>query len=160
MNQELVRIEEQIRRSVEGGSWHGPALLEAIEGIGCDDAAARPIAGAHTVWEILLHLTSTYLLVLRRLDGDARPLTPDEDWPPVPNATDQDWSAAVDAFRVMDAHVRQRVLAFAADRLDDPLVPDPPYTAYVQFTGLAQHILYHAGQVVLLRRAIGAAAAG
>lgn len=153
MSDELIRIEDQIRRSVEGAAWHGPALLEAVEGIGCEEASARPIAGAHTIWEILLHLTATYLLVLRRMDGDARPLTPEEDWPTIPGPTDQDWRAAVDALRVVDAHVRTRILSFSPDRLDAPLVEEPPYSAYMQFIGLAEHNLYHAGQMVLLRRA-------
>ena len=157
MTDELVRIEDQIRRSVQGESWHGPALLEVLEGLGCEEASSRPIANAHNVWEILLHLTATYLLVLRRLDGDSRPLTPDEDWPEIPDTTDQDWSAAVDAFRVLDEHVRTRILSFAADGLDEPLVAEPPFPAYVQFIGLSQHNLYHAGQIVLLRRALAEA---
>jgi hypothetical protein len=33
-------------------------------------------------------------------------------------------------------------------------VPEPPYTAYAQFIGITQHDLYHAGQIVLLRRAL------
>ena len=38
--------------------------------------------------------------------------------------------------------------------LDEPLVPIPTYTAWVQFVGLTQHDLYHAGQIVLLKRAL------
>jgi hypothetical protein len=30
---------------------------------------------------------------------------------------------------------------------------DPPYSAFTQFVGLTQHDLYHAGQIVLLKRA-------
>jgi len=36
--------------------------------------------------------------------------------------------------------------------LDEPLVTNPPYTAYTQFVGLTQHDLYYAGQIVLLKR--------
>jgi len=47
------------------------------------------------------------------------------------------------------------VATFPATRLDDPLVPHPPYSAFTQFIGLTQHDLYHAGQIMLLRRALG-----
>jgi hypothetical protein len=30
-----------------------------------------------------------------------------------------------------------------------------PYPAYTQFIGLTQHDLYHAGQISLLKRALG-----
>jgi len=41
---------------------------------------------------------------------------------------------------------------FPDERLDDPLVPEAPYTAYTQFIGITQHNLYHAGQIAMLKR--------
>jgi hypothetical protein len=45
------------------------------------------------------------------------------------------------------------VSLFPAARLFEPLIADPPYSAFTQFIGLTQHDLYHAGQIILLRRA-------
>ena len=45
--------------------------------------------------------------------------------------------------------------AFPRERLDEPLVPEAPYTAYTQFVGVTQHGLYHAGQMALLKKALG-----
>lgn len=150
----LTRLAEQLRRSIEGGAWHGPAVLDALEGVNPEEAARHPIAGAHSIWELVLHLAATYDVVLRRLDGEARPLTPEEDWAAVPEATEEAWDAAVARLRAVDRALRERILRFDAGRLDEPLVPEPPYTAYVQLAGLAEHNTYHAGQMVLLRRAM------
>jgi uncharacterized damage-inducible protein DinB len=152
---ELERIEEQLKRSFEGEAWHGPAVLETLKGVKAEQAHAHPIAGAHSIWELVLHLTSTYRLVLRRLRGDGRPLTTAEDWPPVPAPNEASWQDAIGALRNLNAELRQAVRAFPADRLDAPIVPDPPYSAYTQFIGLTQHDLYHAGQIALLNRALG-----
>ena len=46
--------------------------------------------------------------------------------------------------------------AFDPARLAAALVPEAPYSAYVQFIGLTQHDLHHAGQIMLLRRALAA----
>ena len=73
----------------------------------------------------------------------------------MPPATEASWEEAVGALRRVNAELRAAVRAFPADRLDQPLVPDPPYTAYTQFIGLTQHDLYHAGQIALLKRALG-----
>ena len=86
---ELERIEEQLRRSFEGEAWHGPAVLETLAGVSHADAAAHPIEGAHSIWELALHLSSDYRLVLRRLSGDGRQLTKEEGWPPPPEATQE-----------------------------------------------------------------------
>jgi uncharacterized damage-inducible protein DinB len=153
---ELERIEDQLRRAVEGGAWHGPAVLELLTGVSHDQAQARPIRGGHSIWELVLHLGGAYRLVLRRLQGDAAPLAPEEDWPPVPEPSGENWRAAVEVLRALNERVRRELAGFDPARLDRPLVADPPYTAYTQFIGLTQHDLYHAGQIALLKRAIAA----
>jgi uncharacterized damage-inducible protein DinB len=151
---ELQRIEDQLRRALEGEAWHGPAVLEVLAGVSADQARARPIPGAHTIWELVFHLGGTYRLVLRRLHGDATPLAPDEDWPSVPDPTEETWRAAVERLRDLNGQIRRAVAGFDPAQLDRPLVADPPYTAYTQFIGLTQHDLYHAGQIALLKRAL------
>jgi hypothetical protein len=157
---EIARLESQLRAAFEGPAWHGPALLELLRGVTPAEASGRPIAGAHTIWEIVLHLTATYDLVLRRLRGDAKPLTPDEDWPPMPKPTDANWQEAIAALHGRNEATRVAVLRFDPTNLSAPLVPEPPYSAYEQFIGLTQHDLYHAGQIALLKRAIRGPDAG
>jgi len=152
---ELERIDEQLRLSFEGGAWHGPAVLEALEGLDAECASARPIASAHSAWELTLHLGGTYGLVLRRLKGDPRQLAPEEDWPAIVSPAAESWREAVRTLHALNAELRRAVRAFPVERLDAPLVPEPAYTAYTQFIGVTQHNLYHAGQIVLLRRALG-----
>ena len=151
---EINRLESQLRTAFEGPAWHGPAVLELLRGATPAEAAARPIAGAHTMWELVLHLTACYDLVLRRIRGDARPLTAAEDWPAMPKPTDANWQEAIAALRGRNDALRAAVLRFDPAQLVMPLVPEPPYTAYEQFIGLTQHDLYHAGQIALLKRAI------
>jgi uncharacterized damage-inducible protein DinB len=153
---ELGRIDEQLRLSFEGSAWHGPAVLEVLDGLGAQAACAHPIGQAHSVWEVVLHLGGTYGLVLRRLLGDGRQLTPEEDWPAVVSATADSWRETVQALHGLNEDLRRAVRGFSAEHLDVPLVPEAPYTAYTQFIGVTQHNLYHAGQVALLKRALGA----
>jgi uncharacterized damage-inducible protein DinB len=157
---ELTRIEAELRSTFDGPAWHGPAVLELLRDVTPAEAAMRPIAGAHTVWELVLHLTAAYDLVLRRLRGDGRPLTPAEDWPATAKPTDANWQEAIAALRGRNEATRVAVLRFDVARLAQPLVPEPPYTAYEQLIGLTQHDLYHAGQIALLKRAIRGAVAG
>jgi heptosyltransferase-2 len=66
-------------------------------------------------------------------------------------ATGPRGALSVSAARLEEA---RDLLRAAGARLDRPLVADPPYTAYVQFIGLTQHDLYHAGQIAILKRAL------
>lgn len=154
MEAELHRLEEQLRRALEGEAWHGPSVLEILEGVTAAQAAAHPIAGAHSIWELVLHLGSDYGLVLRRLGGDGRQLTESESWPTVPEPSAENWRDSIGVLKQGNEDLRQAVLNFPRQRLDEPLVPEVSYTAYTQFIGVTQHSLYHGGQMALLKKAL------
>ena len=155
MRTELERLEEQLQRSFDGESWHGPSLREVLDGVTAEEAAQHPIPGAHSIWELVLHLAGTYSLILRRLNGDATDLSPEEDWPTVDAPTAANWSAALNVLRSLNQQLRAAVLRFNPDALDH-LMGNHKYSAYAQFIGVSQHDLYHAGQIVLLRRSLRA----
>jgi hypothetical protein len=105
----------------------------------------------------MLHLIGTYNLVLRRMRGDATPLSSDEDWPPVPSGTLSSWQDTVGRLRKLNEQLCREVGAFRPEDLDKPLISGTS-SAYTQFIGITQHNLYHAGQIVLLAKAaVGAA---
>ena len=155
METELRRLEEQLERTLEGEAWHGPSVLEILEGVTAAQAAAHPIAGAHSIWELVLHLCSDYSLVLRRLGGDGRQMTQSEGWPTVPEPSAENWSDSIRVLKQLNEDLRQAVRNFPRERLDEPLVAEPPFTAYTQFIGVTQHHLYHAGQMALLKKVLG-----
>jgi len=70
MKTELQRLEEQLERALEGEAWHGPSLLEVLEGVSAHQAAAHPIAGAHSIWELVLHLCSDSVIPPNRLKAN------------------------------------------------------------------------------------------
>jgi uncharacterized damage-inducible protein DinB len=153
VSSELERLEAQLKNSFEGPAWHGPSVLETLEDVTPEAAAAHPLAGAHSIWELVLHLAATYRLVLRRLERNDAPLTPGEDWPAVPAPTASNWRDAIGSLQQLNRQLRIAVLGFSAGQLDQPLASES-YTAYTQFIGVTQHDLYHAGQVALLRKAL------
>ena len=151
---EVERLEIHLNLSFEGGAWHGPSLLELLKDVTPEGAYARPIINAHSIWELVLHLTGAYKLVLRRLQGDSTQLTPEEDWPPVPPPTASSWEETIRSLEDLNERLRQAVARFSPERLDEPLVAESPYTAHTQFIGINQHNLYHAGQIALLKKAL------
>jgi hypothetical protein len=104
---ETKRLEEQLKRALEGEAWHGPSVLESLAGVSAKDASAHPIVGAHSIWELVLHLGGTYRLVLRRLAGDGRQLTSAEDWTACPKPTDESWRDAIRELTRADQELRQ-----------------------------------------------------
>jgi len=155
---ESEMIADELDRMSHGGAWHGPATDEALAGISAAAAGARPIPGAHSIWEIVLHMTAWANEVGRRLEQDARLLTGEADWPVVAGKTESDWRLARSG--LSDAHRRLRVAIreFPPSRLQEQVKGTdnngPPDSFYVMLHGLAQHDAYHTGQISLLKKAM------
>jgi len=155
---EASRIVDELSREYDGEPWHGSPLREILRGIDAAQAAGRPIAGAHTIWELVLHITAWKNEVRRRLTGAAAG-TPDEgDWPEVGTPGAERWTDALD--RLQAAH---RNLLDAVEKLpeaqlhaatNDPRAEDAPggVSYYVLLHGSVQHDVYHAGQIALLKK--------
>src|SRR5215207_1600213 len=88
---EVERIREQFRRAFEGEAWHGPSVLAALSDITAQQAAAHPIPGAHSIWELTLHIAAWERACKRRLEGDPAQLTDAEDWEPINDTTETAW---------------------------------------------------------------------
>jgi uncharacterized damage-inducible protein DinB len=141
-----------------GGAWHGPAIQEALAGISAQQAVARPIGQAHTIWEIVLHMTAWANEVARRLSNGVHQLSGEEDWPPVPGADQASWDRSKAGLAEAHRRLRQAVREFPPVRVFEPVGSGEGVVRsesfYVMLHGLAQHDAYHTGQISLLKRAL------
>jgi hypothetical protein len=71
--EENVRIADQLKRAFEGDAWHGPAVLEVLQGVTARAAASKPIPGAHSIWELVLHIAAWDGVIRRRMEGCSFP---------------------------------------------------------------------------------------
>jgi uncharacterized damage-inducible protein DinB len=141
-----------VERSVVGAAWHGPSLSEAIAGLTAEQAAARPIPGAHSVWEIVVHAIGWIEEVVSRLAGEVHGDPVQGDWPVPSEPSAEAWSALQDALVRSLVALRFELSAFPAERLDEPIAEGRPDTFRQNLSGLAQHNCYHAGQIIMLRK--------
>lgn len=150
---EVSRIIDQLQRAYQGPAWHGPALSEVLAGVSAETAAARPLPQAHTIWEIVAHITVWIAVVTRRLKGEQIPtLRPERDWPAVKASNSHAWREILDQLAVAQRDLIEEVRKIPDNRLSDELIGDVPYTIYTTLHGVVQHNLYHAGQIALLKR--------
>src|SRR5881392_3058599 len=112
------RLADGIERTVSGPMWHGPALADLVGDVSAQDAAERPVPGAHSIWELVHHVTAWAEIARIRLTSPIKPPDPtdQQDWPPVHDRSPEAWRAAVE--RLKDAH-RELAAEVAALALDD-----------------------------------------
>src|SRR5260370_31405863 len=151
---EANRIAGQLSRAFAGDAWHGDSVFEILQGVTATHAAARPIKNAHTIWELVLHIAAWDNAVLQRLGGVAVELSDMQNFPPVTDASETAWRKALAEVRRVHAEMVKAVSILPDSQLDE-IVPGKEgahYTFYYMVHGVAQHELYHAGQIALLKK--------
>lgn len=151
---EKKRILDLIDRAYRAEAWHGPSLLEALEGVTPAMAAKRVVKGAHTIWELAEHVATWNEVVAERLAGKSPAVAPEYNFPPSPKPTPAAWKSTKARLARSQAKFRAAVAAFPEAKLGKRR-PGQGSTWYVLIHGEIQHQLYHAGQITLMKRGLG-----
>lgn len=149
---EVKHLADQHRRALEGGAWHGPALLEALRGVTAKRAASRPIRAAHSIWEIVLHIEAWDRVVLGRLTGRPIDLSDEENWPDVRDVSPGAWKRAVASMKSTHQKLHRQIEKLTPARLDAGYGPRKRYKLFRLVHGVVHHELYHAGQIAILKK--------
>jgi uncharacterized damage-inducible protein DinB len=152
---EIDRILDQMDRAFSGDAWHGPPLKSLLDGLLAEDASKHPLDGAHSIWEIVQHITTWNAVVRRELVGEALSITPEQDWPPVWEASDAAWQRSVESLVEARSRLRTVVQGLRDEELDEKPSKRTNNSRYVMLHGVVQHDLYHAGQIAVLKKALG-----
>jgi uncharacterized damage-inducible protein DinB len=149
---EAALIAKLLRHAFDGDAWHGPAVLELLQDVDAATAAAKPLPDVHSIWELVLHVAVWDGAALRRLDGEIYQPEGTANFPVVPNQpTEAEWKRTIaDAKSTHDVLVKT-VAELPESRLRER-VPGKKYDFYFMLHGIAQHELYHAGQIAILMK--------
>jgi uncharacterized damage-inducible protein DinB len=152
---DLPLLSRLLREAFSGDPWHGASLRDLLVDVSAELAAARPIPGAHSIWEIALHCDAWLRILRLRLLG-----SPDETppaaiaYPPVTDASAAAWQAAIERLEEAERRLREMVLQQPGARFD-PSSREYDGRMHGQLLGGIAHLAYHGGQVTMLRRAMG-----
>lgn len=152
---EVKHIRVQLRHIYRGPAWHGPAIRELLEGVNAETAAARPIAGAHSIWELVLHMAYWRRAATAALGGATIDPEPPmhENFPPVDDTSEEAWEQAQAVLEESQKQLVAALKTFDGARLDEH-VGNREYTFYFMLHGIIQHDIYHGGQIGLLKVAL------
>lgn len=136
-------------------AWHGPNLRGALRRLTAEEAAWRPSAGRHNVWEVMVHAAYWKYAVRRRLTGDKRGsfALRGSNWFVRASgpASEAAWREDLALLVAEHRKLRAVVAALPGRRLHEKS-PGSRYTNLALIRGIAAHDLYHAGQIQLLKR--------
>jgi hypothetical protein len=150
---EVKFLRDQIIKTFNGDSWHGPNLINTLAGIDYNQAKYRPIGERHTIWELTDHITFWIEEVWKSIKNHS-PLNPGKklDWPKMGN-TESEWRQSVNRIEAAVNLTLDALLEWTDEDLVEQ-VPGETYTYKNMLHGMLHHNLYHIGQINLLKRKV------
>ena len=129
-------------------------MRESLDGVTAAMAGEKPAGATHSIGELVLHMATWKQAVSLRIAG--RPYSPSdaENFPPFES---RDWKRAQATLRRQHAQLKRAFAKLSMDRLDEPAVPGGS-PVFLQAHGAIHHDLWHAGQILVLRRRLEAEA--
>lgn len=141
---EVETIIQTLKDTFDGEAWHGPNVKSVLSKITGDKAENR-IGNGHSIIELVRHMTSWRLFVLRKLQGDNEFDVSDElNFPKEGN-----WEGAIAGLEQSQRDLLRELSRFDAKKLKE-IVPGRKYSFSKLLHGIIHHDLYHLGQIVMI----------
>jgi hypothetical protein len=146
----MERIARLLKQTFEGNPYYGPSVLGALKGVTADIAIRRPTWSAHSIWQLVTHLTAELVYAREVIEGTAGLWEEGKTtWPSTPDPSEEGWTQALQELKKVN-----RALVRAVQKMDDSLLDKKPIRVrgpyYLMLHGTMQHNIYHAGQISLL----------
>jgi len=150
-------LRQHLLELLNGGHAHAE-FDTAVRNLPAALRGKRPNGAEHSPWEILEHLRIAQgdILEFSRDPGHQSPAWPSGYWPATPEPPDDKaWDKSVRAFR-RDLKAMSDLVANPATDLFARIPPGNGQTILREALLIADHNAYHLGELVLLRRLLGA----
>jgi len=139
----------------EGNNWTEVDVTQTLRDVTRAEATYRTIASPNTIAALLRHLTFWNRVIVKRING-IRVEEPEDNGYFVPDLLEEaDWEQ-LKADNLKSAHeLAAAIRQFDVDALEQPILPEHS-TAYRNLQGSVEHVHYHLGQMVILKKLIRA----
>jgi len=126
------------------------AVWKVLDGVDAA-SAGKQLPGIHSIWQLVQHMAFWEDVGRRRFSG---PFDPDlaGNFPPASKLDESSWRETLAEFRSSNADFREELSKLDPARLDE-LTPGGQCSFLYEAASVIQHHVYHAGQIVLLKKA-------
>ncbi|MDQ7948341.1 MAG: DinB family protein, partial [Pedobacter sp.] len=152
----MVDLITELEKSFDGDAWHGNNVMAQLKSADAGKVFARHIPNAHTIAELVLHLTAWTEEVTERIEGRNAKEPVRGDWPAPTAHSDQEWQLMVNDFKKANDKLiatlkNLNLTDWSRAVKDDREFGENESINYAQLiNGLIQHHAYHSGQIALL----------
>lgn len=133
--------------------WTEITLVDILEGVTAEMAAAHPIPGANSIWQLVQHCLGWRDNVLRKLQGEMFE-SPDDNYLSEPgDTTPEAWNRLLEAVAQNNVEWQNFLHHLPESSLEKGYAPaQNAFTQYAVIHGILHHDNYHFGQILMLKK--------
>lgn len=148
-----AQIAKQLRDVYSGGNWTWVDVKETLKDVTWQQATTK-VNSFNTIATLVFHMNSFVVAVTKVLEGGPLDANDKFSFEHPPIQSQQDWEKFVDK-TYTDAETCARLIEkLPVSKLEKTFSDEKYGTYYRNITGVIEHIHYHLGQIVLLKKLI------
>jgi uncharacterized damage-inducible protein DinB len=138
-----------------GGNWTEVSVAETLADLTFEEAIKVTAASPNSIASLVHHLSYWNRIMVQRIDG-AKPGIPEVNGFDVGTiANEKEWKALIRDLFVSASELALAIKNVGDARLEEPIV-NGLVSTYKNLQGSVEHIHYHLGQIVILKKLIRA----
>lgn len=148
----MIDFANELRKAYNSDAWHGNNISTVISSVKDGQAFKRPVPNAHTIAELVLHMTAWTEEVISRLMGNETKEPESGDWPEVKEETATSWDVILRDFHIANEKLINLTMMMDNEQWQENVnhASGARLTKWELLNGLIQHHAYHGGQIALL----------
>lgn len=151
MANELSLIISNLKDCFDGKPWYGVPVMEKLNQVSWE-IVNETTYGSKTIAVLVQHIINWRIFVLRKLEGDLEfniVIDGENDWDMIHISSQEEWNILKQELQNSQDKLIQ-ALSTETDELLQKQVPGKAYTFGPILTSIAQHDIYHLGQIAML----------
>jgi uncharacterized damage-inducible protein DinB len=155
MTEEIKRIYQNISNIYDGKPWYGDHVCSYLSGVSAGMATRRPEKLNHSIAEIVCHMTAWRYFAIEKLKDNAAYEVWDTElnWKKIVSLTEEEWQGVGDNLLESQTQLLAQIEQMPESKLSAQ-VEGRTYNFRLLLQGIAQHDIYHAGQISMIRKLV------
>ncbi|TMM58365.1 DinB family protein [Maribacter algarum] len=154
MRTKLETIVQNLKDSFDGKPWYGIPVMEKLNAVPWQTVNDK-VYGEKSIAVLVQHIINWRIFVLKKLEGDEVyniRIDGENDWDEIRISNKEEWDTLKNTLqKTQDDLLHQ--LSKETDQVLEKQVPGKEYTFGPILTSIAQHDIYHLGQIAMLNSA-------
>ncbi|SDG02496.1 DinB family protein [Chitinophaga filiformis] len=151
----LTQIYTHLLDTLEGENWTDVNVMDSLKDITVQEATLKTKASPNTIASLVNHLIYWNRVMIQRING-IKVNIPDINGFDVPSLTSEvEWTNLKNELVTSTHDLANAIKKVDESRLEEPILPDHSST-YKSLHGMVEHLHYHLGQIVILKKLIKA----